>query len=160
MELGEVEGGVEGLAGLGARRQVSSGDQVQARDANLTVWHVIQPSHVRQERPTSTYAGGVAAAPFDMSYVDVFKLLGKRWNGVIIGALSGGPASFSQLARGVTGISDSVLSDRLTGLAGAGIVTRVVDSGPPVSVTYALSEAGQALLPAMDELRAWAGRHL
>lgn len=96
----------------------------------------------------------------DAALSHVFEILGKRWNGVIIGALSGGPASFSQLSRGVTGISDSVLSERLTGLAGAGIVTRVVDSGPPVSVTYALSEAGQALLPAMDELRVWAGRHL
>src|SRR3954454_11709820 len=92
----------------------------------------------------------------DTALTDVFAILGKRWNGVIIGALSNGPASFSQLARGVTGISDSVLSERLSGLASAGIVTRAVDSGPPVSVTYALSEAGRALLPAMDELRRWA----
>ena len=91
---------------------------------------------------------------------ETFAILGKRWNGIIVGALSNGPASFSQLARGVNGISDSVLSDRLSGLAATGIVTRVVDSGPPVSVTYALTPAGQALLPAMDELRDWAQDHL
>lgn len=96
----------------------------------------------------------------DAALSQVFAILGKRWNGIIVGALSNGPASFSQLARGVTGISDSVLSDRLSGLAAAGIVTRVVDSGPPVSVTYALTPAGQALLPAMDELRDWAQDHL
>lgn len=96
----------------------------------------------------------------DAALSQVFAILGKRWNGIIVGALSNGPASFSQLARGVTGISDSVLSDRLSGLATAGIVTRVVDSGPPVSVTYALTPAGQALLPAMDELRDWAQDHL
>src|SRR4051794_28567068 len=96
----------------------------------------------------------------DAALTDVFAILGKRWNGVIIGALSNGPASFSQLSRGVTGISDSVLSERLSGLASAGIVTRVVDSGPPVSVPYALSEAGRALLPALDELRRWAEGHL
>ena len=79
----------------------------------------------------------------DAALSQVFAILGKRWNGIIVGALSNGPASFSQLARGVTGISDSVLSDRLSGLAAAGIVTRVVDSGPPVSVTYALT-AGRA----------------
>ena len=112
------------------------------------------------ERPLTCEQVAPGVVRCDAALSHVFEILGKRWNGVIIGALSGGPASFSQLARGVTGISDSVLSDRLTGLAGAGIVTRVVDSGPPVSVTYALSEAGQALLPAMDELRAWAGRHL
>lgn len=96
----------------------------------------------------------------DAALSQVFAILGKRWNGIIVGALSNGPASFSQLARGVTGISDSVLSDRLSGLASTGIVTRVVDSGPPVSVTYALTPAGQALLPAMDELRDWAQDHL
>ena len=96
----------------------------------------------------------------DAALSHVFEILGKRWNGVIVGALSAGPASFSQLARGVTGISDSVLSDRLSGLAGAGVVARVVDSGPPVAVTYALTEAGRALVPAMDELKRWAEDHL
>ena len=96
----------------------------------------------------------------DAALSHVFEILGKRWNGIIVGALSNGPASFSQLGRGVTGISDSVLSDRLSGLAAAGIVSRVVDSGPPVSVTYTLTTAGQALLPAMDELRVWAEHHL
>ena len=96
----------------------------------------------------------------DAALTHVFEILGKRWNGIIVGALSYGPASFSQLGRAVTGISDSVLSDRLSGLAAAGIVTRVVDSGPPVSVTYALSDAGQALVPALDELKLWAHQHL
>jgi DNA-binding HxlR family transcriptional regulator len=96
----------------------------------------------------------------DAALTNVFQILGKRWNGIIVGALTQGPASFSQLGRGVTGISDSVLSDRLSGLAAAGIVTRLVDSGPPVSVTYALTEAGRALVPAMDELRHWAEHHL
>jgi DNA-binding HxlR family transcriptional regulator len=101
-----------------------------------------------------------AVGQCDGALWQVFAILGKRWNGVIIGALSDGPASFSQLGRGVTGISDSVLSDRLSGLAAAGIVTRLVDSGPPVAVSYALTPAGRALLPAMDELRGWAEDHL
>jgi len=101
-----------------------------------------------------------AVGQCDGALWQVFSILGKRWNGVIIGALADGPASFSQLGRGVTGISDSVLSDRLSGLAAAGIVTRLVDSGPPVAVTYALTPAGRALLPALDELRGWAEDHL
>jgi DNA-binding HxlR family transcriptional regulator len=101
-----------------------------------------------------------AVGQCDGALSQVFAILGKRWNGIIVGALSDGPASFSQLGRGVTGISDSVLSDRLSGLAAAGIVTRLVDSGPPVSVSYALTEAGRALVPALDELRRWAEQHL
>jgi len=96
----------------------------------------------------------------DAALTHVFAILGKRWNGIIVGALSSGPATFSRLARAVTGISDSVLSERLSGLSDAGIVTRVVDSGPPVAVTYALTDAGRALVPALDELRSWANLHL
>ncbi len=96
----------------------------------------------------------------DAGLTQVFEILGKRWNGIILASLSSGPATFSRLARGVTGISDSVLSERLTGLAQASIVSRSVDPGPPVSVTYALTDAGRALLPALDQLRCWAQTHL
>ncbi|MGI3781617.1 MAG: hypothetical protein ACRYG2_12660, partial [Janthinobacterium lividum] len=33
----------------------------------------------------------------DAALTNVFEILGKRWNGIIIGALTQGPASFSQL---------------------------------------------------------------
>ena len=56
--------------------------------------------------------------------------------------------------------SDSVLSDRLGELTGAGLVTRTVAEGPPISVTYTLTEAGRALLPALEQVRRWAERHL
>jgi DNA-binding HxlR family transcriptional regulator len=85
-----------------------------------------------------------------------FSFLGKRWNGVILATLLNGPAGFAELRRAVTGISDSVLSDRLVELAGVGLVERQVDPGPPVAVTYALTQAGKALLPALDELSSWA----
>ncbi|HST80781.1 MAG TPA: helix-turn-helix domain-containing protein [Kineosporiaceae bacterium] len=89
-----------------------------------------------------------------------FDFLGKRWNGVILGTLAAGPAAFSELRRAVTGISDSVLSDRLTELARAGLVLRSVQEGPPIAVTYQLTPAGQALIPAMQELVIWATEHL
>jgi DNA-binding HxlR family transcriptional regulator len=64
------------------------------------------------------------------------------------------------LARAVPGISDSVLSDRLGELTEAGLVARTVAEGPPVSVTYTLTKAGRALLPALEQIRRWAERHL
>jgi DNA-binding HxlR family transcriptional regulator len=89
-----------------------------------------------------------------------FGFLGKRWNGLIIGVLTGGPATFSGLRRAVGGISDSVLSDRLTELAAAGLVRRDVDAGPPVAVTYELTGAGAALMPVLEQLSAWARTNL
>jgi DNA-binding HxlR family transcriptional regulator len=96
----------------------------------------------------------------DESLVRAFDLLGKRWTGVLLGTLRGGSVGFRALARAVPGISDSVLSDRLAELAEAGLVARKVTEGPPVSVTYSLTEAGRALLPALEQIRLWAERHL
>jgi DNA-binding HxlR family transcriptional regulator len=96
----------------------------------------------------------------DASLVRAFDLLGKRWTGVLLGTLRGGPVGFRALARAVPGISDSVLSDRLGELTEAGLVARTVADGPPVSVTYTLTKAGRALLPALEQIRRWAERHL
>lgn len=89
-----------------------------------------------------------------------FSILGKRWNGMIIDALGGGPLSFSALRRTVGGISDAVLSDRLSELTEATLLTRSVDPGPPVAVTYALTEPGEQLLPVLQQLGRWASENL
>lgn len=65
-----------------------------------------------------------------------------------------------ELARAIDGISDSVLSDRLSDLAAAGLITRTVDDGPPLAVSYALTDRGKALLPALEQITLWAQEHL
>jgi DNA-binding HxlR family transcriptional regulator len=114
---------------------------------------------VVQDTPQTAIAAEECVAA-DESLVRAFDLLGKRWTGVLLGTLRGGPVGFRALARAVPGISDSVLSDRLGELAEAGLVARKVAEGPPVSVTYSLTEAGRALLPALEQIRLWAERHL
>lgn len=99
-------------------------------------------------------------APADAELARAFVLLGKRWNALLLCALGGRPAGFRELACSVGGISDSVLSDRLAELADAGLVDRAVDEGPPVSVSYSLTECGRALLPALEQISAWAHAHL
>ncbi|MCG2623663.1 helix-turn-helix transcriptional regulator [Arthrobacter sp. I2-34] len=89
-----------------------------------------------------------------------FSILGKRWNGMIIDALGGGPASFTALRRTVGGISDAVLSDRLAELTDAMLLSRSVDPGPPVTVTYALTSSGEQLLPVLQQLGQWASENL
>jgi DNA-binding HxlR family transcriptional regulator len=76
------------------------------------------------------------------------------------GLESGGPTGFRALGRAVEEISDSMLSDRLSALTNAGLVTRTVDEGPPVSVAYELTDAGGALLPALAQISRWAEDHL
>lgn len=85
-----------------------------------------------------------------------FSLLGKRWTGVIIAVLMNGPVHFAPLHRAVAGISERMLSDRLAELGAAGLVRREVNEGPPLRVRYRLTDAGQALRPALQELVTWA----
>jgi DNA-binding HxlR family transcriptional regulator len=96
----------------------------------------------------------------DAALSQAFEFLGKRWNGVLLGALVQGPAGFAELKRLVRGISDSVLSERLGGLVAAGLVLRTVEEGPPVAVLYRASESGLALMPALDALTTWARDNL
>lgn len=101
-----------------------------------------------------------SAPACDAAITLAFSVLGKRWNGMIIDALGDGPLSFVALRRTVVGISDAVLSDRLSELAVSGLVARDVDPGPPVSVAYTLTAAGESLVPVLQQLGRWASDHL
>ncbi|NJC86173.1 winged helix-turn-helix transcriptional regulator [Planosporangium mesophilum] len=96
----------------------------------------------------------------DQGLARAFAFLGKRWNGLIIGTLAVGPAGFAELVRAIPGISESVLSDRLAELATAGLVSRTVREGPPVGVTYQVTERGATLVPVLDQLARWAHENL
>ncbi|MET0672331.1 MAG: helix-turn-helix domain-containing protein [Microbacterium pygmaeum] len=96
----------------------------------------------------------------DAAVTLAFSILGKRWNGMIVDTLGAGPLTFAALRRAVTGISDAVLSDRLSELAEAELIARAVDPGPPVSVSYALTSRGASLVPVLQELGAWASENL
>lgn len=89
-----------------------------------------------------------------------FSVLGKRWNGMILEVLGSGPISFAALRRAVAGISDAMLSDRLSELACVGLVARDVDPGPPVAVSYSLTPAGSDVIPVLRQLGAWAAANL
>jgi DNA-binding HxlR family transcriptional regulator len=86
------------------------------------------------------------------------ELIGKRWTGAILCALTDRPMRFGELARAIPGLSDRLLSQRLRELEDEGVVQREVEAGTPVRVTYSLTEKGAELGPAIDELRLWARR--
>jgi DNA-binding HxlR family transcriptional regulator len=89
-----------------------------------------------------------------------FRFLGKRWNAVVLGHLSAGPAGFRELSRAIDGISDSVLSDRLADLAEGGLIRRTVNEGPPMTSSYELTDRGRALMPALEQIANWARENL
>jgi len=89
---------------------------------------------------------------------DAIELIGKRWTGAIVFALTDGPLRFGELREAVPGLSDRLLSSRLRELEGEDLVARDVEPGSPVRVSYSLTEAGAELRPAMAELKQWANR--
>jgi DNA-binding HxlR family transcriptional regulator len=112
--------------------------------------------------PECGYASGVSdqcEAAGD-ALTAAFTLLGKRWTGLVLGVLTTGPAHFAELRRAIPGISERMLSDRLTELAQAGLVVREVIEGPPLGARYRVTEPGAALRPALEELSKWADRYL
>ncbi len=96
----------------------------------------------------------------DVSISRVFELFGKRWTGPIVSVLMQQPVHFADLRRAIPGISERMLSDRLSELGTAGLVVREVDEGPPLRVSYRLTQAGAAMEPALKELGRWAETHL
>ncbi|MDI3299296.1 MAG: helix-turn-helix domain-containing protein [Bacillota bacterium] len=84
-------------------------------------------------------------------------LLGRRWTAEIIARLLAGPHRFREIRRGVPGLSDRLLSQRLKELEEEGLVVRRVDaSARPVQVAYALTDRGRQLVGAVDALHQWA----
>ncbi|MFJ9060953.1 MULTISPECIES: helix-turn-helix domain-containing protein [unclassified Streptomyces] len=96
----------------------------------------------------------------DVGITRVFELFGKRWTGPIVSVLMQQPVHFADLRRAIPGISERMLSDRLSELGAAGLVVREVDEGPPLRVAYRLTDAGAAMGPALKELGKWADTYL
>ena len=92
------------------------------------------------------------SAPFQRA----IELIGKRWTGAVVRALIPQPARFNQLLTGIPGISDRVLTERLRELESEGIVERLVDPGPPVRVSYRLTDNGRSLEPVLNAISEWA----
>lgn len=85
-------------------------------------------------------------------------VVGERWTLLVVRELLFGPKRFSDLVRGLPGMSQNVLSQRLRELASVGLVERR-RLGPPVSgQVYELTEHGAALRPVVIELARWGSR--
>ena len=86
------------------------------------------------------------------------ELIGRRWSGAIISVMLGGPRGFNEMVAAVPGLSDRLLTERLRELEAEGLVRRTVMPGPPVRVSYELTEAGESLKPVIESLGRWADR--
>jgi DNA-binding HxlR family transcriptional regulator len=82
------------------------------------------------------------------------ELVGERWSLLVVRDLLLGPRRFTDLARGLSDITPTRLTDRLRRLEAAGIVVRQRPTAGR-EVWYALTDAGTALQPVVEALILW-----
>ena len=86
---------------------------------------------------------------FDVSWevdsaVDAFSIFSSKWAIEILATLYiAGDRRFNEMRRLLRGISSRTLSDKLTTCVQNGLVSRIVEDGPPIRVIYRLTEHGR-----------------
>ncbi len=78
-----------------------------------------------------------------------------KWTLLVIRDLAEGRSRFCELERSLHGISPRTLSLRLRALEEQGIVERQTFPEVPPRVEYALTDKGRALVPLIEDMRAY-----
>ncbi|WP_390404854.1 winged helix-turn-helix transcriptional regulator [Lacticaseibacillus jixiensis] len=88
-------------------------------------------------------------------FTQTFKILGKKWNGMILEVLlQNGPSRFKDIAGTITKCSDRVLVERLKELESEGMIERRTHTDSAL-IQYVLTDKGQALSPVLAAAHAW-----
>ena len=85
--------------------------------------------------------------------------VGDRWTLLIVEALLDGPLRFSELQAAVSGITTSVLSQRLKHLEHEAVVAAQQYTARPPRSAYSLTPSGSELAGALRLLAAWGAEH-
>jgi DNA-binding HxlR family transcriptional regulator len=88
------------------------------------------------------------------------EIISGKWTLLVIRDLAESSCRFCELERSLEGISPRTLSLRLRALEEQGIVERHTYPEVPPRVEYALTEKGKALVPLIDDMRAYGRRWL
>ncbi|MDQ3043181.1 MAG: helix-turn-helix transcriptional regulator [Acidobacteriota bacterium] len=93
-------------------------------------------------------------------YGRAFFLLQEKWVLFTLYNLSEGAMGFNELSRCGVGVNPTTLSQTLSLLEAAGLVTREVQSTMPPKTSYELTEAGRALKPILEAMGEWSALYL
>ena len=83
-----------------------------------------------------------------------------KWRMIILLALEDEPKRFGAIKRCIGDITQRVLTENLRALQRDGYLTRTVDPGPPIAVSYALTPLGQELVGALKPLVYWSNEQM
>ncbi|MFF0701191.1 winged helix-turn-helix transcriptional regulator [Streptomyces tendae] len=90
---------------------------------------------------------------------EVLDRVAGKWSVQILVAAAHGPIRFTDLERGIEGISRRMLTLTLRNLERDGLVTRTVHPTVPPKVEYALTPVARELHASLQQLTDWAERN-
>lgn len=79
-----------------------------------------------------------------------------KWQVLILLALEDEALRFGQVKRAIGDVTQRVLTENLRRLERDGYLTRTVDGGPPVAVSYELTPMGHSFIETLKPLVFWA----
>jgi len=89
----------------------------------------------------------------------ILERIGDKWAIYVVDRLGEGSRRFTELHRGIDGITGRMLTVTLRGLERDGIVTRTVHAAVPPRVDYELTPLGHTLHDTIGQLVGWAVEH-
>jgi DNA-binding HxlR family transcriptional regulator len=91
---------------------------------------------------------------------EILHRVGDKWSAFVIDRLGQGSMRFSELRRGIDGITGRMLTVTLRGLERDGLVSRTIHPVIPPRVDYELTAMGRTLLQTIEQLIDWADSHV
>lgn len=88
-------------------------------------------------------------------YESAIELLGKKWSGLIIRVLLGGPRRFKDIKAQIPEMSDRMLTERIREFEEVGIMVRRVYPETPVRIEYELTDKGRDLERVIEAIQQW-----
>ncbi len=126
----------------------------------------------KKKRAKKGQAGGAGSSPEPLTLpepasvegesplADAFALVGGKWKLRILWVLRGGEGRrYGAIKQQISGITDMMLSQSLRELTADGLTERRAFQEIPPKVEYCITPVGAELVPAIEQIRAWAAKH-
>jgi DNA-binding HxlR family transcriptional regulator len=137
---------------------LACGEEVTARDVDWTEgpgvgWMAARYSRRRQQRAAAAERDGETALMDEAA-----QITGDRWASLVLRSIFTGVRRFDEIRRD-TAMASNILSERLSWLAGKGVIRAEAYSASPPRYEYRLTEKGLDYYPILLMLLQWGDRY-
>ncbi|MEC4748152.1 helix-turn-helix domain-containing protein [Methylomicrobium sp. Wu6] len=91
---------------------------------------------------------------------NVLDVFGDKWTLLVVRDLVLGKSRFGEFSESAEAIPTNILAERLKRLELGGIVTKTPYCRKPLRYQYELTEKGRDLIPVLEAMVVWAGKHV